>query len=91
MKYSFKLTFPFSFWTTHCTQLTHTDLNITSKLTLSVLMSPCDLVGGDCAALLQYYKRLPVDMARMYVAETVLALEYIHSYGILHRDLKPSK
>uniref|UniRef100_A0A0K0D470 non-specific serine/threonine protein kinase n=1 Tax=Angiostrongylus cantonensis TaxID=6313 RepID=A0A0K0D470_ANGCA len=32
--------------------------------------------GGDCAALL-------------YVAETVLAIEYLHSYGIVHRDLKP--
>ena len=25
----------------------------------------------------------------MYHGETVLALEYIHSYGIVHRDLKP--
>jgi len=28
---------------------------------------------------------------RMYFAETVLALEYLHSYGIVHRDLKPDK
>ena len=26
-------------------------------------------------------------MARMYFAETVLALEYLHNYGIVHRDL----
>jgi serine/threonine protein kinase len=24
-------------------------------------------------------------------AETVLAVEYLHSYGIVHRDLKPDK
>lgn len=34
---------------------------------------------------------LPVEMARMYFAETVLALEYLHNYGIVHRDLKPDK
>ncbi|XP_066298566.1 microtubule-associated serine/threonine-protein kinase 3-like isoform X1 [Branchiostoma lanceolatum] len=45
--------------------------------------------GGDCATLLKNMGPLPVDMARMYFAETVLAVEYIHSYGIVHRDLKP--
>ncbi|XP_048353520.1 microtubule-associated serine/threonine-protein kinase 3 isoform X2 [Sphaerodactylus townsendi] len=45
--------------------------------------------GGDCATLLKNMGPLPVDMARLYFAETVLALEYLHSYGIVHRDLKP--
>uniref|UniRef100_F6X5G2 non-specific serine/threonine protein kinase n=1 Tax=Xenopus tropicalis TaxID=8364 RepID=F6X5G2_XENTR len=45
--------------------------------------------GGDCATLLKSIGALPVDMARMYFAETVLALEYLHNYGIVHRDLKP--
>ncbi|XP_030639409.1 microtubule-associated serine/threonine-protein kinase 3 [Chanos chanos] len=45
--------------------------------------------GGDCANLLKNMGPLPVDMARMYFAETVLALEYLHNYGIVHRDLKP--
>uniref|UniRef100_A0A3Q4FZW9 non-specific serine/threonine protein kinase n=1 Tax=Neolamprologus brichardi TaxID=32507 RepID=A0A3Q4FZW9_NEOBR len=46
--------------------------------------------GGDCANLLKNIGGpLPVDMARMYFAETVLALEYLHNYGIVHRDLKP--
>ncbi|KTF74853.1 hypothetical protein cypCar_00035961, partial [Cyprinus carpio] len=44
---------------------------------------------GDCATLLKNMGPLPVDMARMYFAETVLALEYLHNYGIVHRDLKP--
>lgn len=30
-------------------------------------------------------------LCRQYFSETVLALEYIHSYGIIHRDLKPDK
>ncbi|XP_024237871.1 microtubule-associated serine/threonine-protein kinase 1 isoform X2 [Oncorhynchus tshawytscha] len=45
--------------------------------------------GGDCANLLKNMGPLPVDMAKMYFAETVLALEYLHNYGIVHRDLKP--
>lgn len=51
---------------------------------------PCFL-GGDCATLMKNMGPLPVDMARMYFAETVLALEYLHNYGIVHRDLKPDK
>ncbi|XP_016054758.1 PREDICTED: microtubule-associated serine/threonine-protein kinase 2 isoform X2 [Miniopterus natalensis] len=45
--------------------------------------------GGDCATLLKNIGALPVDMSRLYFAETVLALEYLHNYGIVHRDLKP--
>jgi microtubule-associated serine/threonine kinase len=48
--------------------------------------------GGDCATMLKNIGGpLPLDLARMYFAETVLALEYLHSYGIVHRDLKPDK
>ena len=47
--------------------------------------------GGDCATLLKNIGPLPLDLARMYFAETVLALEYLHNYGIVHRDLKPDK
>ena len=48
--------------------------------------------GGDCATLLKNVGGpLPLDWARKYFAETILALEYLHSYGIVHRDLKPDK
>jgi serine/threonine protein kinase len=47
------------------------------------------LTGGDCFSLLQNVGALEEDQARMYIAETVLALEYLHARGIVHRDLKP--
>ncbi|GAM19583.1 hypothetical protein SAMD00019534_027580 [Acytostelium subglobosum LB1] len=45
--------------------------------------------GGDCFSLLQNLGGLDEDMAKMIIAETVLALEYLHGLGITHRDLKP--
>ncbi|RVE76439.1 hypothetical protein OJAV_G00008030 [Oryzias javanicus] len=49
----------------------------------------CMVMEWDCATLLKNIGALPVELARMYFAETVLALEYLHNYGIVHRDLKP--
>lgn len=37
------------------------------------------LPGGDCFSLLRNLGALDEDVARNYVAETVLALEYCHS------------
>ena len=45
--------------------------------------------GGDCYSLLRALGSLEEPMARTYIAEVVLALEFCHANGIVHRDLKP--
>ncbi|KAK4781971.1 hypothetical protein SAY86_016073 [Trapa natans] len=47
------------------------------------------LNGGDLYSLLRKMCCLDEDVARVYIAEVVLALEYLHSLRIVHRDLKP--
>ncbi|WOL11523.1 putative serine/threonine protein kinase IRE isoform X1 [Canna indica] len=47
------------------------------------------LNGGDLYSLLRNLGCLDEDMARTYIAEVVLALEYLHSLNVIHRDLKP--
>ncbi|GMI67084.1 hypothetical protein HRI_000377700 [Hibiscus trionum] len=47
--------------------------------------------GGDLHALRQRQpgRYFPEQAARFYVAEVLLALEYLHMLGIIYRDLKP--
>ncbi|KAG0219966.1 hypothetical protein BGX31_011114 [Mortierella sp. GBA43] len=47
------------------------------------------VIGGDLSSLLAVFGTFDEDMAKMYIAECILALEYLHSNGITHRDLKP--
>ena len=47
------------------------------------------MAGGDFSRILTNYNRLPEAVAKFYIAEMVLGIEYLHSLDIIHRDLKP--
>lgn len=43
------------------------------------------LAGGDMMTLLIAKSIFPVEMVRFYMAECILAIEYVHSRGFIHR------
>ncbi|EGR34466.1 protein kinase domain protein, partial [Ichthyophthirius multifiliis] len=45
--------------------------------------------GGDLSQAIQNEKKFPESKARIYIAEILLAIQYLHSNGIIYRDLKP--
>lgn len=46
---------------------------------------PC----GDAGDILKKEVRFSEEVARIYIAEILLAIEYLHTLGIIYRDLKP--
>ncbi|XP_020257160.1 probable serine/threonine protein kinase IREH1 [Asparagus officinalis] len=61
--------------------------SFTSRENLYLVMEY--LNGGDLYSLLRNLGCLDEDVARVYIAEVVLALEYLHTLRVVHRDLKP--
>ena len=45
--------------------------------------------GGDLYFHMKNVYTIPLDDARLYIAEVGLAISYLHSIGIVYRDLKP--
>ncbi|XP_014251833.1 cAMP-dependent protein kinase catalytic subunit alpha-like [Cimex lectularius] len=45
--------------------------------------------GGDLYTQLRKYKQFPEMVAKFYIAQITLALEYLHSLSLIHRDVKP--
>ncbi|CAI9784915.1 unnamed protein product [Fraxinus pennsylvanica] len=47
------------------------------------------LPGGDMMTLLMREDTLSESVAKFYIAQSVLAIESIHKYNYIHRDIKP--
>lgn len=45
--------------------------------------------GGELFSYLRKFSRFPLEMARFYASEILLAIEYLHDRNIVYRDLKP--
>lgn len=65
------------------------NLLCTFKDTKNLYMLLEYVVGGELFSHLRKSVRFPNEKTRFYAAEIVSAFEYLHSFDIVYRDLKP--
>ena len=45
--------------------------------------------GGELFSLLRQSRRFPHQVAKFYISEVILAIDFLHQHNIVYRDLKP--
>ncbi|KAL4400468.1 cAMP-dependent protein kinase catalytic subunit [Malassezia pachydermatis] len=45
--------------------------------------------GGELFSLLRQSRRFPPQVAKFYISEVILAIDFLHKHHIVYRDLKP--
>ena len=58
-----------------------------NKTKLFMVMDYCG--GGDLGRIIERQKRLPLNIAKIYISEVLLGIEELHRREIIYRDLKP--
>jgi protein kinase A len=60
--------------------------SVTAKANLYIALE-C-LAGGTLRDLIAARRSIPLETAKIYLAEIALALQFLHKHGIIYRDLK---
>ena len=47
------------------------------------------VAGGDLAAPITRKEKITEPRMRVWMRDSIVGLEYLHSFNILHRDIKP--
>lgn len=73
----------------HCPQLVNMHYAFQDAKSLYIIMDAC--LGGDLHYQLSQSpgRCFQEEQAKFYVASIILCLDYMHSIGVLHRDVKP--